>query len=117
MKFVKTIAIVASMFGVFGVAEAAVAPVVGNQVQVSCTLPSVAGSTVFAIDNSVFSSGVINSITLPANVEVGASCTAVVNAISTAVCTGSHIWTIAPVTSAVVPRKGNYVQQYTFTCV
>ena len=70
-------------------AQAASTQPVGTQVQIGCTLPAATGATVYSIDNTVAITGGTDTITLPAGVSAGASCSLALNAMSGATGIGS----------------------------
>ena len=85
-------------------AQAASTQAAGTQVQIGCTLPAATGATVYSIDNTVAITGGTDTITLPAGVSAGASCSLALNAMAAATGIGNVAggkWVAAGVTNAV----------------
>lgn len=116
MKLVSVIALfMLSLFS--GISSASVTATVGNVVYVSCGVPSVAGATVFTVDNTISVSGAINTITLPTEVVAAAPCAAAINALNGAVCDAStHHWIVGTAVNVAGPGVRKPVIQYTATC-
>lgn len=115
MKFISTLfALVLAISSM--TVSATVTPSVGNVVLVGCNLSSPNGAQVYSIDNSIVNGSGVDSVTLPTSVQIGSSCSLVLNALNGVACTGSHVWTASAPVNMISSVSGYSLQQFFFTC-
>lgn len=114
MKFVNMALVALSMF--VAVASATVAPVAGNTVLIGCAAPSPTGAIVYSVDNAITNGSGVDSLTIPAAVVPGASCTVALNALSGVTCATGKTWESDPVVNVTISGSGYSLQQFQFLC-